>query len=105
MVIGGMETLMGADDFILGNPTRDFKDLKAYQDAIQARDWQACEYISNNQELYFLKDKLSKAIDLIERAYPLVVNHKYKSKLDKRDVDVASSIDWQDKANEILKSH
>lgn len=104
MAIGGVETIMGADDFILGDGNKDFKNLKAYQDAIQMRDWQTCDHISNNQEFYFLREKFNMALDLIERAYPLIVNHRYKSKLDRRDVDVASSIDWQNKANETLKS-
>lgn len=67
MAIGGVETIMGADDFILGDGNKDFKNLKAYQNAMQMRDWQTCDHISENQELYFLKEENEKLKKEVER--------------------------------------
>lgn len=91
---------MGADDFILGDTNKDFKNLKAYQDAIQMRDWQTCDHISENQELYFLKERFNMALDLIERAYPEMLLLKYKHYPNGHE----EYIEWQNKADEILKS-
>lgn len=59
-------------------------------------------YQSLEKEVEDIKQKLNKAIELIERAYPVIVKYKYQSAINKHEADVEWSIDWQEKANEFI---
>lgn len=75
---------------------KDFKELKIYQQAVQSRDWQLCETISNNPELYILRE-------LIERIKPVLIRQNHF--MGQHYMEYGDQGDWQimEQADKIIE--